>query len=128
MSEHASEARHIPTDGEFILVWLDLLLLTALTVAMSHYLPGRVGLTAAAIITPVKAGLILAYFMHLKYERRGYLVMFLSTLGLNNHFPAGWPVEPRQTRRRAGSWTWSPPPSSTRMPGSRARIRWRWRA
>ncbi|RKZ14195.1 cytochrome-c oxidase [bacterium] len=75
---HADPDRHVLPDGLMVLVWVALLILTALTVGASVWFPGRVGITAAVIITPIKAALILMYFMHLKYEKPVFRWMFLT--------------------------------------------------
>ena len=73
---------HVLPDGLFVLVWAGLLLLTAVTVAASVFFAGRVGVLVAMLVTPVKAALILMYFMHLKYEHRGFQAMFLVAVGI----------------------------------------------
>lgn len=78
--EHA--APHPLPDGLFVLVWAGLLVLTAVTVAASALFPGRIGVLVAMLVTPVKAALILMYFMHLKYEHRGFVAMFLVAVGI----------------------------------------------
>ena len=76
-AEH-DEEHHVLPDGLMILVWVALLILTAMTVGASVWFPGRVGIAAAVIITPIKAALILMYFMHLKYEKPVFQWMFLT--------------------------------------------------
>jgi cytochrome c oxidase subunit 4 len=68
---------HIVPDGVQTLVWVALLILTAITVAASVWFPGRVGIGVAMVVTPVKAALILMFFMHLKYEKPVFRWMFL---------------------------------------------------
>jgi cytochrome c oxidase subunit 4 len=75
---HHEEEHHIVPDGVMILVWVGLLILTAITVAASLLFPGRVGIGAALIVTPIKAALILMFFMHLKYEKPVFQWMFLT--------------------------------------------------
>ncbi len=82
---HESEHPIIP-DGVFIQVWVGLLILTAITVGASVYFPGRVGIAVAMIVTPVKAALILMYFMHLKYEKKIFTIMFLAAMGIYGVF------------------------------------------
>jgi cytochrome c oxidase subunit 4 len=79
--ETAKSVAH-PGYGTFIGVWAALVVLTAGLVGMSHF-----GLRAAVwgllTITPIKAGLVLYFFMHLKYEDpllKGVLFTALSTL------------------------------------------------
>jgi cytochrome c oxidase subunit 4 len=73
----AHEEYHPVPDGVMILVWVGLLILTAVTVAASVLWPGRVGVGVALVVTPLKAALILMFFMHLKYEATVFKVMFL---------------------------------------------------
>jgi cytochrome c oxidase subunit 4 len=71
-----------PSYGTFIGVWVALVLLTGALVGLSH-----IGMRAAVwgllTITPIKAGLVLYFFMHLKYEDpllKGVVFVALSTL------------------------------------------------
>jgi cytochrome c oxidase subunit 4 len=82
------QASHSPADhsplpyGLFVKVWVALLLLTCVTVASSLSWPGRVGTAVAMAITPVKAALVLFFFMHLKYEPPIFRAMFLSAVAI----------------------------------------------
>lgn len=53
-----------------------LLVLTVVTVAAARVDFGPLNTVIALAIASVKAGLVLAYFMHLKYDDRLYLVAF----------------------------------------------------
>jgi cytochrome c oxidase subunit IV len=53
-----------------------LVLLTAVTVVASQIDFGHMNTVIALGIASVKASLVLAYFMHLKYDDRSYLVAF----------------------------------------------------
>ncbi len=71
-----------PGYGTFLKVWAALLLLTGTLVALSH-----VSQTAAVwgllTITPLKAGLVFYFFMHLRYEGallKGVVLVTLGTL------------------------------------------------
>lgn len=76
-----AHAAHAPVpNATFVLVWVGLLLLTATTVAASVLFPGKVGIGVAMVVTPVKAALILLWFMHLKYEKPVFKFMFLSAM------------------------------------------------
>ena len=79
---HAQEEHHVVPDGVMILVWIALLILTAITVGASVWFPGRGGVAVAMIVTPIKAALILMFFMHLKYEKPVFKWMFLVAAGL----------------------------------------------
>lgn len=71
---------HPQEAGTYVKVWLGLVVLTGLLAAMS-----RLGQNLATLglltITPLKAGLVLYFFMHLKHE--GFLLrtVVLITLG-----------------------------------------------
>lgn len=79
---HAGDhAAHAPVpNATFVLVWVGLVLLTAVTVTASVLFPGKVGIGVAMVVTPLKAALILLWFMHLKYEKPVFKFMFLSAM------------------------------------------------
>ena len=82
----AVEKPHVLPDSLFVLVWVALLVLTGITVAGSVYFPGTIGIVVAMIVTPIKAALILMFFMHLRYEKKGFTVMFLVAVGILSVF------------------------------------------
>lgn len=58
-----------------------LLVLTAVTVWVTYVDLGRAGnLIVAMVIAVIKASLVCAYFMHLKYDRSFNAVVFLSSI------------------------------------------------
>ena len=63
-------------------VWVLLILLTAVLVAASRLYHETLSVPAMLIITPVKAGLVFFYFMHLKYEKTYLKALVFMTLGL----------------------------------------------
>lgn len=76
-------AAHAPVaTGTFVLVWVALLALTLVTVGASVWFPGKVGIAVAMVVTPVKAALILMWFMHLKYENLVFKAMFVSAIAI----------------------------------------------
>ena len=81
-----AQKSHVLPDSLFIRVWVALLVLTSITVAGSVYFPGKIGILIAMIVTPIKAALILMYFMHLKYEKKGFVIMFLVAVGILGTF------------------------------------------
>ena len=64
----------------YFIVWVCLLILTAATVAVSNLKLGKHGALTSIFIASVKAGLILLFFMHLKYERFLIKAMLLLTI------------------------------------------------
>jgi cytochrome c oxidase subunit 4 len=61
-------------------VWVALLVFTWLTVAAWHLDLGQWNLWLALGIALVKAGLVVLYFMHLRYDRPLYAVIFITAL------------------------------------------------
>ena len=79
MSAHAE---HSPAVGGttklFMIVWIGLLVLTAIEVFLSYMqTPLLIMLTALMGLSVIKAAMIIAYFMHLKFERFSlFLILF----------------------------------------------------
>lgn len=64
------------TSKTFLYVWFALLLLTGVEVFLAYeQIPVLIFLTALVGLSVIKAALIIAYFMHLKFER---LSLFLT--------------------------------------------------
>ena len=78
-----SEARgHVVPDRTLVRVWLLLLLLTAVLVVTSKVFHQALAVPAMLVLTPIKAGLVFFFFMHLKYERPFLKGLVFLTLGL----------------------------------------------
>ena len=60
---------HIVAPRTFLSVWLALLALTAVTITVARMDLGALGILTAVAIASIKAGLVLWFFMHLKYEK-----------------------------------------------------------
>ena len=77
MTTHTElEDAHLPSIPTFAKVWLSLLALTAIEVFLAYeQVPTMIMLTALLGLSVIKAALIIAYFMHLKFER---LSLFLT--------------------------------------------------
>ena len=76
MNEH----HHIVSYGKLTGIWLALLALTALTVGITRVDLGGYKVLGALVIACVKSGLVIAVFMHMKYE--GRLLRWLLFLAL----------------------------------------------
>ncbi len=72
-----NEERHVVKSRTFIAVWAVLLCLTALTIEAAHLRMGEWSMLANILIASTKASLVLWFFMHLKYERKLFKVLFL---------------------------------------------------
>jgi cytochrome c oxidase subunit 4 len=63
-----------------VVVWFALLILTALSVLFARMGLGSAGILLVLLITPVKAWLVMDYFMDLRHEGALLKVMFASVL------------------------------------------------
>ncbi len=68
MSEHDTESHSIGY-GTYIMVWLGLVALTAVTVSVAGFNFGGITVIIALLIATVKSLLVGNYFMHLKFEK-----------------------------------------------------------
>lgn len=66
----SEQDNHIVSTRTFVAVWIALLTLTAITVTVAKLDLGAFSTFTAIDIASVKAGLVLWFFMHLKYENR----------------------------------------------------------
>jgi len=78
MSTHSAVVEHIEgaTTKVFLIVWSALLIMTGAEVFLAYeQIPIVIFLTALVGLSVIKAALIIAYFMHLKFEK---LSLFLT--------------------------------------------------
>jgi len=81
---------HEPTGFDlYILTWVALLILTAITVTVAGMHLGKLSVLTAVVIAAIKASVVLYLFMHLKYESRllktfvyAVIVVFVIFIGL----------------------------------------------
>jgi len=82
---------HVVKNRTYVLVWVGLLILTGITVSVAGMDLGRLSISVALVIAALKSGLVLAYFMHLKYEKGlwlfkvmipGILLLLILFIGL----------------------------------------------
>ena len=72
---------HIMPIPLYIGVYLALLVLTVVTVGVSYMGLGKAAIPVAMAVAVVKAGFVVGYFMHLKYDARFNQLVFFSSLG-----------------------------------------------
>lgn len=60
----------------FIIAWICLLILTGLTIKAAEMHLGKWSMLANLLIASAKAGLVLWFFMHLKYEKKIFKLLF----------------------------------------------------
>ena len=80
MEKHDYYHEHSHTYGIYIIVWLALMALTAVTVAVAGMDIDRFTVATALIIASVKAYLVLTIFMHLRSESKVFVVFVLVAL------------------------------------------------
>ena len=80
MQVHDNQNEHSHSYAVYILVWLALMALTAITVAVAGMNIGRFTVATALIIAAFKAYLVLTIFMHLRSETKTFVVFVLVAL------------------------------------------------
>lgn len=82
MTAHAEEHEHFAGSNKlFISVWVWLLLLTGVEVFLGYiHLPIQFMLVILMGLSIIKAALIVAYFMHLKFERLSLILTIVPML------------------------------------------------
>lgn len=80
-AHHGDEISHVTPVRLLIGVWAALMVLTVITVAVTSIdLGSRINLIIAMAIATVKAGLVVTYFMHLRWDRPFNTLVFLGSL------------------------------------------------
>lgn len=80
-AHHGDEIAHVMPVRLLIGVWAALMILTVITVAVTSVdLGSRANLIIAMAIATVKAGLVVTYFMHLRWDRPFNTLVFLGSL------------------------------------------------
>jgi cytochrome c oxidase subunit 4 len=81
--ETAAEQVHVGSYRTYVAVWAALMVLLAATIAVARFDVSRFSVLINLAIATLKASLVLAFFMHLKYEGRflnGLLFFTLAAL------------------------------------------------
>ena len=79
-SEVVEVHEHVSPKSIYVKVLGALFFLTVLTYAVSYLSLGPASLPVAMVVAFMKAGLVCTFFMHLKYDDRYHVFVFLSTL------------------------------------------------
>jgi cytochrome c oxidase subunit 4 len=77
--ETKGDEKH-PEPMTYVFVWVGLLVLTGITIAVSRIHLGAWNVVAALAVASVKSSLVLAYFMHLKYEEWLMKIIFFTAV------------------------------------------------
>ncbi len=80
MNSQSHAQHHVLPLRTYVMVTVGLLVLTAITVGISYMDFGVFNLLVAMAVAVAKAALVALYFMHLKYDNKIYLVVFLVAL------------------------------------------------
>jgi len=78
----AEEHAHIIPYRTFLLVWVALLVFTGLTIAAAQFHFGALNVWIALGIATLKSSLVVAVFMHMKYEQPLFKLTLLSALAI----------------------------------------------
>ncbi len=78
----SEEHAHIVPYRTFVVIWVALLILTAVTVAVAQFNLGALNIWVALGIATLKSGLVIAVFMHMKYESLLFKLSLLSALAI----------------------------------------------
>ena len=71
---------HVSPKHLYVGVFAALLVLTGITYLVSYADLGPASLPVAMVVASMKASLVIAFFMHLKYEDRTFAFMFATSL------------------------------------------------
>lgn len=81
MHEHLSESHAVGSTRLFVMVWVWLAAITGLEVFLGYLrLQPALMLSLLVVLSLVKAALIVAYFMHLKYEKIGLALLLVPSV------------------------------------------------
>src|SRR5919202_185110 len=82
MSEHVAEHTHAEGSNRlFTMIWIWLLVLTGIEVFLAYiHLPLHFMLTILMGLSIIKAALIMAYFMHMRFERLSLVLTLVPML------------------------------------------------
>ena len=75
---HAEEAHAGASVGTNVAIWIGLVAITGLEVFLAYeQLQPSVMLSVLVVLSVVKAGMIISYFMHLKYEKFSLVLLLI---------------------------------------------------
>ncbi len=81
--DHAADGAvhpHISSVAFYVAVFAGLLVLTGMTVGQSYVDLGSLNIVLVILIATLKASLVVTFFMHLKWDNKFNLLIFLSTI------------------------------------------------
>jgi len=78
----SEEHAHIVPYKTFLVIWVCLLILTGATIAVAQVNLGPLNIWVALGIATLKSGLVVAVFMHMKYENRLFKLSLFTALAI----------------------------------------------
>jgi len=78
----SEEHAHIVPYSTFLIIWVALLILTGITVWVAQYNLGPLNIWVALGIATLKSSLVVAIFMHMKYENRLFKISLFAALAI----------------------------------------------
>ena len=78
----SEEHAHIVPYKTFLLIWVALLILTGITVWVAQYNLGPLNIWVALGVATLKSSLVVAVFMHMKYENILFKLSLLTALAI----------------------------------------------
>ena len=79
MSEHNT---HVVPYKSNVLIWIDLLIMTFVTIEIAQFNFHDLTVVIALLVASVKTYLVGYFFMHLKFEKPVFVVMFLVAVAI----------------------------------------------
>jgi cytochrome c oxidase subunit 4 len=80
MTPDAPATHRAPSAATYLIVWIALVVLATVTLFASRAVTGGWGLVVAFVIASAKAGLVIAYFMHLAGGRPIHRIVFVTAM------------------------------------------------
>jgi len=85
-NNHHKEEHHIVSYAANLKVWIALLILTWITITAAYLNFGTLAVTVALVIATIKATVVLAYFMHLRFDSKILTIFFIITMAVFTSF------------------------------------------
>ena len=73
---------HIVPYRVHLIILAFLIIMTLISVGVTHIYLGTVTVTIALLLATIKGGLVLSYFMHLKFDQKFYALMVIGVFTL----------------------------------------------
>ncbi len=77
---HDEDEPHVLPLKLYVGIWVGLMILTAITVAVSRFDFGLWNTVIALLVATIKGTLVAMFFMHLRYDNKFNVIVFLSGL------------------------------------------------